>query len=87
MRQINGVVRPPVAEIVGKEIRQNGHGGIRACIALRRERFSEADSVPAVIQTASALGSGAPERPATGADRRCHAPDQRRTTPTSISDD
>ena len=32
------------AEIVGKRIRQNGHSGIRSCTALRRERFSQADS-------------------------------------------
>ena len=27
------------AGIVGKRIRQNRHGGIRPCVALRRERF------------------------------------------------
>ena len=33
------------AGIVGKCIGQNGHGGIRSCVALRRERFQPADSL------------------------------------------
>ena len=32
------------AGIVGKRIRQNGHGGIRSCVTRRSERFSPADS-------------------------------------------
>ena len=33
------------AGIVGKSIRLNGHGRIRTCVAVRRERFRRADSL------------------------------------------
>ena len=33
------------AGIVGKSIRQNGHGRIRTCVAVRREHFQRADSL------------------------------------------
>ena len=37
--------RPERAGIVGKRIRRNGHGGIRPCGAVRRERFQPDDSL------------------------------------------